>query len=260
MNEVWKPVPGFETKYAVSNLGNVRNRYKFMKVNGDPSGYLYFYGYKDGRTIQFNLKQLMDKLFDNHVYTTYMRDPDEIWAPIANYEGYYEISNLGNVKSCERTRKGKHNTTCVVREKLKTPCPDQDGYLVVTLYKDSANETVRVHRLVAQAFIANPENKPQVNHIDGDKRNNIVNNLEWVTNIENIRHSIAKGLRDYSKIVEKSRQVNCKPVICVETGYKYASIQSLITELGISYDTFHTFIDSNTDWNGYHYKYIKEDT
>lgn len=105
----------------------------------------------------------------------------EIWKDIKEYEGLYQISNLGNVKSLKRN-------------KLLKPIKDKDGYLCVTLYKMCKLKEKKVHRLVAQTFILNPENKPQVNHIDGNKQNNVVNNLEWCTRLENIEHAWKIGL------------------------------------------------------------------
>lgn len=102
----------------------------------------------------------------------------EIWKTIKNYENY-EISNFGRVR-----RKFKNGKTHYLKS-IKT----EKGYLVVILYNNEKKQKkLRIHRLVAQAFIPNIFNKPQVNHIDLDKTNNQVQNLEWVTNQENINH------------------------------------------------------------------------
>ena len=110
----------------------------------------------------------------------------EIWRSIKDYPGY-EVSNLGRVRSFNFNR---------VRIKtLITHKPT--GYITVYLYKHNKIKNAKVHRLVAQAFIPNSENKPQVNHIDGDKTNNKADNLEWCTPSENQRHANRTGLRDY---------------------------------------------------------------
>lgn len=125
---------------------------------------------------------------------------EEIWQDIKGYEGIYQISNLGKIKSIAR------DTSNVCKQtRLLKPTKDRDrGYLIVTLCKNNKYKTVRVHRIVAETFIPNPENKSQVNHIDGNKLNNNVNNLEWCTASENIRHSWENGL---SKISDKHRKV-----------------------------------------------------
>lgn len=117
----------------------------------------------------------------------------EIWKDIVGYEGLYKVSNLGNVLSIPR--QGTHSNKEYFLKKIKT----KKGYLNVTLMKESKSLYTGIHRLVAQAFIPNKENKPQVNHIDGNKENNSVNNLEWVTNKENMLHSWKIGLRSKEK-------------------------------------------------------------
>jgi len=105
----------------------------------------------------------------------------EIWKDIEGYEGYYQVSNLGEIKSLERvTIQGK-----LLKEKLIKSSDNHNKYLYVSLFKDGNRKAVGVHRLVAQAFIPNPENKPQVNHIDENTMNNNSENLEWVTGKEN---------------------------------------------------------------------------
>ena len=102
----------------------------------------------------------------------------EIWKDIHDYEGLYQVSNMGNVKSLSpnlKHRKGKPNELIMHKTMSST------GYMHVQLYKNHKAITKLVHILVATAFIDNPENKPEVNHIDGNKRNNAIENLEWVT-------------------------------------------------------------------------------
>jgi len=131
---------------------------------------------------------------------------NEVWKDIKGYEGLYQVSNFGRVKSVERivTYGDRHHT---VKEKMKKPTLKKrrnkaggkyvdDGYLVVALYKNNKAKMEYVHRLVAEAFIPNPENKETVNHIDGNKQNNQVSNLEWSTYTENNYHAFETGLND----------------------------------------------------------------
>lgn len=98
---------------------------------------------------------------------------EEIWKPIDGFNGRYEISNYGRLKSYAQNKSGK----------ISTGSPDKKGYLTVTLYdNDGKRQTYKVHRLVTGAFIPNPNNLPQVNHKDENKTNNCVDNLEWCDN------------------------------------------------------------------------------
>ena len=104
---------------------------------------------------------------------------NEVWKPVKYYEGLYEISNYGRVKSIERVIQDKNGKNKVVHEKYITQHDNGRGYLFVSLWKDNKTKKEYVHRLVAITFIPNPEKLPQVNHIDEDKQNNYVDNLEW---------------------------------------------------------------------------------
>ena len=117
----------------------------------------------------------------------------EIWRDVIGYEGLYKVSNLGNVLSIPR--KGTHSN----KEYLLKQSLTKKGYLYVILSKKCKSFDTGVHRLVAQAFIPNLENKSQVNHKNGIKTDNRVENLEWVTNEENMRHSWEIGLRNKEK-------------------------------------------------------------
>lgn len=110
----------------------------------------------------------------------------EIWKPIKDYEGLYEVSDLGRVKSLYHDR-----------EKILAKRVDTAGYVTVILYKGKNKKSFIVHRLVAEAFIPNPENKPFINHKDENKTNNIYSNLEWVTQSENISYSIGKQVDQF---------------------------------------------------------------
>lgn len=114
----------------------------------------------------------------------------ETWKDIKGYEGLYQVSNIGNIKNIKRNKLLKLNT-------------HKQGYNVVNLCKCGKVKKYLVHRLVAEAFIPNTENKPQVNHIDGNKKNNNIDNLEFVTNSENTIHAYRTGLKCNAKRVKQ---------------------------------------------------------
>lgn len=105
---------------------------------------------------------------------------EEIWKDIPEYEGLYQVSNIGRVKSLKFGR----NKILIPQLQCKTK------YLTVGLYKESKVSIKTIHRLVAVSFIDNPENKPQIDHINGNRIDNTVNNLRWVTPLENVRNPI----------------------------------------------------------------------
>lgn len=120
-------------------------------------------------------------------------DQTEKWLPVIGYEGCYEVSNLGRVKSVRRTvRSFPRNRT--VPSRILRQSSLRGGYLSVGLWKNHLFKRVTVHRIVAQAFIPNPKKLPQVNHVDGNKLHNRVDNLEWCSREQNMQHAYTHGL------------------------------------------------------------------
>jgi hypothetical protein len=152
---------------------------------------------------------------------------DEEWKDITGYEGLYQISNRGKVKSFHRSVNGS-----IIKNHV-----DSGGYLFIQLKcKNKLTKHFSIHRLVALHFIENLNNKPQVNHKDGNKTNNHVDNLEWVTSKENIQHSIQTGLTDISR---KSVKETCsKPILQYSKDNifikEYVSIIEAATENNLS--------------------------
>ena len=131
---------------------------------------------------------------------------NEIWKDITGFEGLYQVSNLGRVKSLPR--KNHPNET------IRKIATDKKGYSRVNLIKDGKNHTKKVHRLVAEAFIPNPENKPSVDHINCNKSDNRVSNLRWYTYSEQVN--------DNPITKEKINKLK-KPVRCKTTGLEFKS-------------------------------------
>lgn len=142
---------------------------------------------------------------------------EEIWKNVNRFDGVYQISNLGNVRALDRLdaagrrRKGKV---------LKLQ-QDMNGYMRVRVSFEAEKYTMRIHREVALAFIPNVEDKEQVNHIDGDKTNNQVENLEWCTSSENQKHAVDTGLRVHEKGSKASRFVSPVKVYDMDMNFLY---------------------------------------
>lgn len=135
----------------------------------------------------------------------------EEWKPIKDFEGFYEVSNFGRVISLPRN--GTISSKRILKHKI-----DKDGYHQVTLRKNGTKKYVKVHRLVGETFIENRDNKQQINHLDGNKNNNVVSNLEWCTPQENSLHSV-RCLKNVNTTFYKP-----KKIVCVETGEVFNSI------------------------------------
>lgn len=142
----------------------------------------------------------------------------EEWKDIKGYEGLYQVSNLGRVKRL----KGEY----VKSERVLKPLKHGNGYMGVDLCKHSKAKRFSVHRLVAQAFIPNQDNKAQVNHIDEDKTNNMVSNLEWCTSKENINHG--------TRTERTSTKILAYDIANGEYNY-YNSIRECARHLGLSH-------------------------
>ena len=166
----------------------------------------------------------------------------EIWKDIKGYEGYYQVSNLGRVKSLFRQVKHSQGNVRNHYERILKNNYDGNGYASVGLYKNAKAKKVHVHRLVMLAFEENPHNKPEVNHLDENKKNNRLDNLEWVTKKENENHGTKRersvANTDYKMIgiknSKKVRQTNVNGTliqewdslaqICKEKGYSKGNI------------------------------------
>jgi hypothetical protein len=194
-----------------------------------------------------------------------MSKAEEIWKPIKGYEGYYEVSNLGNVRSLERDityivrgkKAVRHQSSVILQSK-----PSKTGYPIVHLSKNGRLYSCYVHRLVAFAFVVNPHEYRYINHKDEDKTNNNSSNLEWCTQKYNTTYGTAIA-RKCAKT--RNRTGNPMPVNCYDSNHcficTYPSMNEAKRQLGI-----HTYVISSLcsgirktpDSQGHFWKYADE--
>ena len=167
----------------------------------------------------------------------------EKWRDIPGYEGFYQVSDLGNIRSIRFNK---------IRNMKSW---DSHGYRAVELCMNNNRYTVGIHRLVALTFIPNPENKPEVNHKDRNKSNNNVENLEWVTQSENVAHAYRHGVEPRPTHQDQPFQ---KEILDIIENKKYFSIREASRQTGHKRDTIRRSLDLNTPIcnNTHHFIYV----
>lgn len=173
----------------------------------------------------------------------------EIWKPIKDFEGSYEISNLGRVKSLSRPR-SLNQQHIITKEIILKHGINNNGYYYVNLCKNKKSCLKTIHRLVGLAFIPNPLNKPKINHKDTIKTNNYKNNLEWCTQKENIKHAIENDLMNWPKGEKHwDNKLTENQVLKIREKYipyKYSTYK-LAQEYGVSRTAIYSII-KNINW------------
>lgn len=171
---------------------------------------------------------------------------EEIWKEIPNYEGYF--------RSKDRIIKYKQSGTRNYPGKSLKVEVMQDGYSRIVLMKEGVKKRYMCHRLVAETYIPNPDNKPYVNHIDGNRSNNCVENLEWCTQSENERHSV--------DVLGKSMKGKTAPkaVRCIENDTIYKSMSEAVRLIGkpSCVEGLHKAINANRLYHGYTFEFCNE--
>lgn len=293
MNEEWRPVVGYEGIYEVSSLGRVKrierdvldasgrnHRIPGMMMCGQGSVDVVLH--KDGKYKNRIVRSMVGESFlsipygeaithvdgnifnasvDNLMLSSQYYASDSNWRFIEGFEDSYQVSKDGRVRSIDRyimVRGGWKYFQGTERTLEETA----DGYLQVTLYQGNKRaKTIVVHRLVATAFISNPENKPTVNHIDGNKKNNCVDNLEWATYAEQQEHVTRIGLRNkpYWSLEQNGpvggdwNEKRSIRVRCIETGEEYESFSDAARSLGTGASEIKMSVDNHKSVKGMHF-------
>jgi hypothetical protein len=150
----------------------------------------------------------------------------EQWKEIKGYEGWYEISSFGVIRSVDRKVDFEDGRYANYKGKLIKKVVNSNGYYVSTLWKNSKSKTVYIHRLVAEYFILNPDNKKFINHIDGNKLNNTIENLEWVTQLENSKHAQQTGLTPKTHCAKPVKQYDLQNNLIATFGSYYEAAKT----------------------------------
>ena len=181
-----------------------------------------------------------------------MTEINEIWKPVVGYEGLYECSNMGRVKSVDRYDNLKHFR----KGEIKTLTKDKNGYLIVTLCKDGKEKKHKVHRLVALHFIPNPNNYPMINHKDENPSNPIYTNLEWCDGLYN---------QNYGTVNERRGKSLSTPILEFDLNMnfikKWDGMKEIERETGILYQNISKCCRGvRKQYNGSIWKYYDKET
>lgn len=171
---------------------------------------------------------------------------EETWKQVPGYEDIYEASNLGRIRSYHRHKFGAEIPHVMI------PANNKKGYPQLVFTKNGKPKTRSVHRIIAETFIPNYNNLPQINHIDLNKENNRVDNLEWCDGFENMRHAYIHG-------VFREKKPYGIPVRCIESGVVYASAREAYRMLGISFFTIgRVCLKKIKSAGGLHFEFFRE--
>lgn len=177
----------------------------------------------------------------------------EIWKDIVGYEKLYQVSNLGRVRSYDREVTYKNGTVHVHKGRILKTATNKSGYLQINLYRNGTQKVCLVHRLVAMAFLPNPDNLPCVNHKDENRSNSHVDNLEWCTHEynSNYSHTGTKANKD------RRKQINCYSYPDMKYVTTFESCNEAARQLGVSSSLVSKVANGKKpQTKGYYFEYI----
>lgn len=294
MDEIWRDVIGYEGLYEISSLGRVKRvgrdlidsngKHKRISEMMMKQGHLNevilhkddhysnklvralvgqaFLGVQYGEAISHINRDISDASLGNLMRTAEFRQLDPNWKDIPGYEGEYQASRFGEIRSVDRYVTTKNGNLRYCPGVVRVLDEDEWGYYQIALYRDGkCHKTSHAHIFVAKAWIPNPENKPTVNHIDGNKHNNCIENLEWATYSEQQAHATRTGLRkkSYWDVSihgpvggdwNENRQIKVR---CIETGVEYPSMSAAGEAVGTSASEVKLSVDNHKMCQGLHF-------
>jgi hypothetical protein len=169
-----------------------------------------------------------------------LRYAPEVYVDISNYEGYYQVSNYGNVRSLDRETISSIGAKRKHKGKVLTPFINSTGYYYVTLSNGNSRKNRRVHSLVAKAFLPNHKNRRTVNHINGNKSDNSLCNLEWATDSENHTHAFKTGLKELCGVAKRDRKLTNTQVLEIRKLLKQSELTQ--KQIGEMFNVYRTTI------------------
>lgn len=184
---------------------------------------------------------------------------EEVWKDIVGYEGYYQVSNFGRVRSLDRIIESEYRSPQLMKGKIKKVTRRDDGYEYVVLYRNNKGKNKYIHRLVAKSFVPNPENLPIINHKDENPSNNCPSNLEWCDHQYNLtygdkveRVTNSEGYRERTKRIRK-------PIYVIDkkgNRKRYDSLTSAANELNLEQPSISACLKGrNSTHKGYLFEY-----
>lgn len=175
-----------------------------------------------------------------------MKPIEEIWKPVKDYEGLYEVSWFGRVRSIDRSMINKRGNKQFFKGRIRTLFISDNGYLRVRLSKNGIVKYHPVHRLVLQSFKIKPDGKDYCNHRDGNKTNNYTSNLEWCTLSENSIHAYKEGLASNKGERHSQSVLSDKEVIDIRTNYKGVDAKEIAKKYNVKIYTIHSILSRRT--------------